>query len=475
LFDIFRGRSRKKSAKSGAIRGPSSTVPPAARPQAAKARDRGDADFPHFRATASDQLDPALSDRLTALRLKLRNAYTPSQPVSDRRLFAGRTEVLSALIRSVEDRRLHTIIYGDRGIGKTSILHVLAQAAREARYLVVYVSIGANSDFDEVFRTVAGKFPLLYHADYGPTSREAERGDALADILPPGRISVRAASEFCTKLVGTRTLVLLDEFDRSESPEFKRNVAEFLKNLSDQQARVQLVIAGVAANLTEMLTEIPSIRRNIFAVEIPRMTSDEVRQLVKKGEAASGLSFDAAALELIISVANGVPYLASLLSQYVGLAALNDGRLKVVSSDVQVAINDVLVELQAQLSPRTLAQLANLARSGGEVILGRLAGYAKISNGEFDVSAVDLVYPTAEAAALCRSMLMELAVDGGLLVARDDESGRSYRFVDPNVPQYLWLVAEQQRYLNSPVASGLTAARAGGFGAQDDVAQASNA
>ena len=65
-----------------------------------------------------------------------RTAFTPSQPVVERRLFAGRTGTLTTLIRAIEDERLHVIVYGERGIGKTSLMHVLAEAARDARYLV---------------------------------------------------------------------------------------------------------------------------------------------------------------------------------------------------------------------------------------------------------------------------------------------------------------------------------------------------
>jgi Cdc6-like AAA superfamily ATPase len=473
LFDKLRRRPSQARAATNAPAGPVATPAYVSPASAKRNRDASEPEFPHFRATAGDQIDPTLSDRLTALRLKLRSAYTTSQPIVDRRMFAGRAEVLASLIRSIEDQRLHTVIYGDRGIGKTSILHVLAQAARDARYLVIYVSTGTNSDFDEVFRSIAAKLPLLYHADFGPTSPEAERGDTLADILPATPISVRVASDYCTKLVGTRALILVDEFDRSGSAEFKRNIAEFLKNLSDRQVRVQLVIAGVAANLTEILAEIPSIRRNIFAAEIPRMSAEEIRQLVRKGEVASGLTFEPAAVEFIVSVANGFPYLASLLCQYVGLAALDEARMRVIAGDVATAISEVLLELRAQLSPQARARIGKLVSSGGHSILGRLAGYAKMSNGVFNVNAVDQVYPNAEAAGLCRSMLAELAADGGLIASREDDSGLFYRFIDANVPQYLWLMAEQTKFGGAPPARPTL--NSTDAGAPTDLARLSNA
>ena len=108
--------------------------------------------------------------------MKLLEAFTPSQPVSYRYRFAGRLDILTSLIGAIEEQRLHVVLYGARGLGKTSILHVLVQAARDARYLVSFVSCGSELSFDEVFRTIAASIPMLYHSTVGPTSLEVERG-----------------------------------------------------------------------------------------------------------------------------------------------------------------------------------------------------------------------------------------------------------------------------------------------------------
>ncbi len=96
-------------------------------------RSRGeglDPAFPRFHATAGDQPDSRGADRFGALRIRLRGAFTPSLPITERRLFAGRISVLTELIRAIEDERLHTVVFGERGLGKTSLMHVLAQTAR---------------------------------------------------------------------------------------------------------------------------------------------------------------------------------------------------------------------------------------------------------------------------------------------------------------------------------------------------------
>jgi len=297
---LFRGRARKSQV---AARQATTFTELFAQPSSEPAASSHV--LPRFKSTAADQVDRQHADRFTKIRMRLRTAFTPSQPVTDRQMFAGRKEVLTQAISSLEDQRLHLIVYGPRGIGKTSLLHILSEAAREARYIVHYSSCGAASNFPETFRAAAAEIPLLYHSSFGPTAEETEAGSSFADLLPKSGFSPRQFGELCARLKGTRLIIVLDEFDRSQSPEFRRDVAELIKILSDRAVRVQLVIAGVGGDIVELIEHIPSIRRNILAVRVPLMTDQEMLDLVTAGETAAGLVYEAGARDLILKLAGG--------------------------------------------------------------------------------------------------------------------------------------------------------------------------
>jgi Cdc6-like AAA superfamily ATPase len=405
--------------------------------------------LPGFRSTAGDQLDRRLTDRFSNIRMRLRSAFTPSQPVTDRRMFAGRSEVLATLIRSIEDQRQHTVIYGERGIGKTSLLHVLEMAAREARYVVVYISCGAGSNFEEMIRAVAGEIPLLYHTGYGPTASETERGGTFADLIPPGSISALQASDLFARIKGTRVLVVIDEFDRCDSGELRRNMAELMKNLSDRSVRVQLVISGVASDLTELLDHIPSIRRNVYALQIPKMSSAELRELVKIGEDASGITFDEDALELIVTVSQGLPYLSALLSHHAGMNAVEETRLNVTISDVSLAIADALDELKSRISRRSQSHLAQYVSQGSLRQLGALASIAQAGDGRFDLGTLEASKLGSVMTARCETVLASLVADGVLVESEEDEMGQHYHFREDGVAQYMVLLAAKERFFES--------------------------
>ena len=316
--------------------------------------------LPGFQTTATDHLDRGRDNILSRQRLRFREAFTPARPVVDQKMFAGRAAVLESMIRAIEEKRSHVVIFGERGIGKTSLLHMLSQAARDARYIVVYFSCGATSNFEETFRAVASAIPLLYHSAISPVTSDSSSGRTLADLLPDGKLTPRQFSDAAAHLVGTRVLVLLDEFDRAGSPEFRRDVAELLKTVSDLSARVQLVIAGVATDLAELMQHIPSIRRSITPLRIPGMSDEEVQALIENGAYVSGLAFEQDAINLVISAAHGSPYITSLICHLAGLNALNDKRTRVELHDIQVALDEAIDEFNSRMPSEVLPHLSQI-------------------------------------------------------------------------------------------------------------------
>jgi Cdc6-like AAA superfamily ATPase len=451
-IDTLIPRSMRRSARPAPQPQAVAAVSPAPAREIRQAKKSQSRAFPRFKSTALDQLDPRLSDPFAKVRMRLRAAFTPSLPITDQRMFAGRNEVLTGLIQAIEEQRLHIVLYGERGIGKTSLLHVLEQSAREARYLVVYLSCGASSSFDEIFRSVALGIPLLFHSGYGPTSSESERGATFADLLPHTPVSVRVASEMLNHVVGTRVLVILDEFDRCESAEFRHAIAELLKNLSDRSVRVQLVIAGVASNVTELVEYIPSIQRSVAALPVPDMSSTEIRQLVVNGEEASGVNFEGSAIGMIVSIANGLPYLASLLCHHASHLAIEQGRMTVKVGDVNAAVAEALHEFESRTAKRSRAHIAACLREIPLEAMSVLASAAQTTGGRFNLDDIGIVSANAEEQSKTRALAESLAARRLLLEADEDEDGRTYRFVDESVPPYLRLMAAQARLTAAPQA-----------------------
>jgi hypothetical protein len=160
------------------------------------------------------------------------------------------------------------------------------------------------------------------------------------------------------KIVGTRVLLILDEYDRVRDPAFRRDVAELIKNLSDRAARVQLVLAGVASNLDELVGFTPSIRRNLVALAVGPMADAEMAEILDRAEEASGLGFSPDARALVLKMAAGSPYLVRLVAARAAVLALDGGRMTATAADVQTGAEAVLAEWSAGLSASVQRLLA---------------------------------------------------------------------------------------------------------------------
>lgn len=419
------------------------------RRHAAELEDRPAPDgLPRFSIdAAADATDSLRDDRPAAAqaRLALADALAAAQPVLHRDRFAGRVETLTRLIAAIEQQRAHVVLYGERGIGKTSLLHVFAETARAASYHVLYASCGVEARFDAMFRTFCEQVPLLYHASVSPTGDETEHRRSFADLLGAHPVDPRELAELFGEVVGTRIILILDEYDRVADHGFRRDVAELIKNLSDRAARTQLILTGVASNLEELVGFAPSIRRNITGLPVGPMAEAEMLEILERAEAASGVRFGPEARALITRMAGGSPYLVRLLGGRAAMLALDHGRLTVEAADLMAGTEAVLSEWNVALPRRVQLLLQRPQVQAQWQMLIAAARASGTPDGWFapEDLAAELPGTGAEAALAA----LEGLAGAGDLFEQGSDAGRGtrFRFRNPGVAQLLGLSAALAR------------------------------
>ena len=242
-------------------------------------------------------------------------------------------------------------------------------------------------------------------------------------VAPVHKLTPASLSEMLEGVSGTRLLIILDEFDRTESIEFRREIAELIKNLSDRGSRVQVLIGGVAANLTELIRHIPSIRRNLLGIPVSKMGEAEIREVVGNGQSVSGLPISGEGVSRLIEAANGSPYLANLIAHEASSTAIDRNSAQVEAPDIVAGILRSAHELTMRLDDQARAQVKMLLSSGDRDDL-RLA--MRYSLDHFGHAPVSMFPVLGRIAAVCGQ--------GGEWV----EDGE-FRFVDDSVPLIVWL------------------------------------
>lgn len=70
-------------------------------------------------------MKPKTQEDWDALRADITEAFSPGDPVQEKDLFSGRTSQIKSLMDAVSQRGRHAIVYGERGVGKTSLVNIL--------------------------------------------------------------------------------------------------------------------------------------------------------------------------------------------------------------------------------------------------------------------------------------------------------------------------------------------------------------
>src|SRR5436190_4871443 len=273
--------------------------------------------------------------------------FRPAAPIDRRSLFSGRFEQIGELFAIVGQPGQHAVIYGERGVGKTSLAAVTTEMLRSANMLVARTTCDVSDDFDTIWRKALDEIQLHTVRDgvgFAPVSSETWRtaSTLLEDSVSPN--DVRRAVE---RIAQQRDLVFfVDEFDRLRDQRARALFADTIKTLSDRVVRVTIVLIGVADSVRELIHEHGSVERALVQVHMPRMTRDELGEIARRGIEGARMEIRPEAVRKIVTLSQGLPHYTQLLSQLAAQSALAQRRLTVSPRDVDVAVGRALERAQ---------------------------------------------------------------------------------------------------------------------------------
>jgi hypothetical protein len=73
---------------------------------------------------------PIDEDEYAALYGNIGTVFTPASPINDFQLFAGRLNQISCVFDAITEVGKHIILFGERGVGKTSLANILSEKIR---------------------------------------------------------------------------------------------------------------------------------------------------------------------------------------------------------------------------------------------------------------------------------------------------------------------------------------------------------
>lgn len=264
--------------------------------------------------------------------------FSPGAPIDEDDLFAGRQAQIGQLIEAVLQRGQHAIIYGERGVGKTSLARTFK------KHLITPVkslqAVEVNCDPADTFTSLWRKaFMDLTHDDGAVL-------DSLTSEIAPDTVR-RILSSFD---LNTTPIIVFDEFDKLTNAEAKALTANTIKSLSDYSVPTTLILVGVADSIDGLLSEHQSISRALVQVPMPRMRALELQEIIDKRTARLGMHVTKPAMAQIIGLSSGLPHYTHLLGLYAVRRAIAARSLKVDEVHVDEAEKMCLEKVDGSLT-----------------------------------------------------------------------------------------------------------------------------
>lgn len=391
-----------------------------------------------FRTLASDRpnRDVVNDDEFEKSSCILREVMSPSRPVLDMDFFAGRTQELKRAISAIENEHMHLVIYGKRGWGKTSFTNTLTSIAKNAGYIVCRTSCSQSITYDGIFRSFLQQIPSIYDTSFILNSGTDSHIADFSQFLNDATLTPKELSEVLGRLSGTRVLFVLDEFDRSSSEELKYDIAETIKNFSDEGIRATIILVGVANTINDLLGIHESVQRNIAGIPMRLLSKAEFRELIDICENNTDMKFEEEALEKIEQLSRRVPHFSRIICLHAGQYALSQHRRTVSLEDVGYASAKARQELVPLLTKKNHILLETMSNQSARSFLRTIASVQTDDEGYFTIDDATQVFEELSGVRVTKlaigSKLSLLSKQGNGLLTKDEEGGKvKYRMQDP--------------------------------------------
>jgi Cdc6-like AAA superfamily ATPase len=375
-------------------------------------------------------------------------------PVDEEQLFAGRVDEVMRMLRTVMERAKHVVLFGERGVGKTSLSNIFWKRYHKTliSLVVARVQAGPQDTFSSLWiRALEELQAAANQADpqFGATLQ------ADFETVTPSQIRRELQK------LGPNALpvIIIDEYNEIVDAEAKRLTANLIKEFYDFAITTTVILVGVAENISELVEDHNSIGRAIIQIPLNRMSEDELKEIIQKRISRTVMTFSKDATWTIVTLSRGLPYFTQTLSKHAAMHAISQRRIEVVNEDVEAAmakfIEDTEVSFREEYRDATRSNQDNFFQQS------LLACALAKTDDEGFFTAADVVEPYSaimkdkKRIAHFEKHLRRFSTDegGNILIKRGGDRQQTFRFSDPMMQPYVIIRGIQSRMIDESAKS----------------------
>ncbi len=261
----------------------------------------------------------------------------PSSPIRLRDQLRGRERAFDRTQEALSIPGRSAFIYGERGVGKSSLALTAALQFNSSDAEPIRVVCHPTITFGQLVGQIAKRMRDQLGMREG-VKKVTEIGLKLSLVTvmqriesesekAPLTIDVNDAVELLDALLpknpSAKRVIIIDELDAVDDPVFRSNIAYFIKQLGDNQARLKFIFAGIAGNVSELLVHHESAQRCMATIQLERLGLNILRDIIVEGFRQIGMTIKETTANRIACLSDGFPHFTHLIGLKMALAALN--------------------------------------------------------------------------------------------------------------------------------------------------------
>ena len=266
------------------------------------------------------------------LQRAIHEAFSPSAPINSKDLFAGRTRQIDRALGAVFQRGQHAIIFGERGVGKTSLSNLL--------YDLLVLSGSFKTQRARINCSESMPFSSIWTSIFSQLRTTVDGEEVYLGQSVQSDISSENIRELFDSM-DDPSIVVIDEFDRISDEQTQIYMADTIKTLSDNSCTTTLILVGVADSIDQLIAEHRSIDRALVQILMQRMSKAELVEIIDKGLAhCEAIHFDNDVKMRVADLSQGLPSYTHLLAKEAALIALSRDSKQVSMENLKAAIKE---------------------------------------------------------------------------------------------------------------------------------------
>jgi len=386
----------------------------------------------------------------------VRDIFTPHTPIQSVELFFGRQEIVKKIIEHLNTPGQHALLYGDRGVGKSSLANITTKVLIENILKVNLFTKRCSSmdSFITIFREPLRSIGVEIEESSKSKSKKNGGNAGINIKIAQAGINTETTeiveynnteitpSNVAEFLKETKGLLYIDEADQIKSHNDKVYLAETIKLLSDYNSPFKLLIVGISETGAELRSGHLSVERCLKETKLERMKPIEIRKLIESGSEKCGFRFDNDVLKAITDLSSGYAHFAHLLGLKCVEESISKNKKIIDKFILYAAIKEAVKDAEGTLKRNYDEAVRSASTEMFRTILYAAARIgseyeftAKNWRDEIEDITNEIITPQKLSSYLHRLV----ANDESQLIRRVGKQG-VYKFNDPRMPSYIKIV-----------------------------------